>query len=68
MEPILKPTSSLVFNPYPHLGCPLNSCWPRGFPLHQILHPTVIADWKTNRVEKLGVLQSLADHEPGVFL
>lgn len=67
MEPVCN-TTSVVFNPYPHLGCPLNSCWPRGFPLDQVLHPetnTAAVDWKASSAAKIGVLQSLADHEPG---
>ena len=60
-------SSSNVLNPYPFLGCPEPVCWPRGFPLENILDVENVNlmcnnDMKTN----FGVLQSLADHEPDV--
>ena len=65
IEPILAKTD-LIYNPYPRLGAPQSPCWPRGFPLENILEST-----KSNTEERLlksdkskakfGILQSLAD-------
>ncbi|XP_052788969.1 uncharacterized protein LOC128223697 isoform X2 [Mya arenaria] len=61
------------FNPYPYLGAPNPSCWPRGYPLTLITsseemdHLTFesISNVKS-AAENIGVLQALADHEPDV--
>ena len=62
-----------VFNPYPFLGCPQSPCWPRGFPLTSVVEHTLPpADQMSLSVKhevpltSIGVLQSLADHEPDV--
>ena len=68
VEPILKPNEK-AYNPYPSLGAPDNSVWPRGFPIdlvqkpwdQQMPLPIVQSDAK-----RLGVLQSLADFQPDV--
>ncbi len=70
-EPDLATSNLTVFNPYPTLGCPeRNSCWPRGFPLGDILNKA----WNATNLIQLGhvplksfgVLQSLADIQPDV--
>ena len=64
--------SSVTFNPYPFLGAPLNTTWPRGLPLNEILHQDVwnvsTDDHRRTRepLSKFGVLQSLADIQPDV--
>ncbi|XP_052223025.1 uncharacterized protein LOC127838925 [Dreissena polymorpha] len=66
--------SAQLFNPYPILGAPSNICWPRGFPLTLIRKSSDQGHFKVNLVEEniekkvndIGVLQSLADHEPDV--
>ena len=58
---------SKVVNPYPYLGCPHSECWPRGFPLDDILESGfLITNCTIDHDIKFGVLQSLADHEPDV--
>ena len=53
-----------AFNPYPHLGCPDSTCWPRGHPLDQI-REEVQYEWSYGK-SKIGVLQSLADVQPDI--
>ncbi|XP_052771432.1 uncharacterized protein LOC128211070 [Mya arenaria] len=61
------------FNPYPYLGAPNPSCWPRGYPLTLIRssegmdHLTFknVSNVKS-AAKHVGVLQALADHEPDV--
>ena len=58
-----------VFNPYPSSLCPKDPCWPRGFPLSQVRNPKVYdPSFNDTRIKrsKIGVVQSLADHEPDV--
>ena len=68
VKPNLKP-ETLVFNPYPVLGCPSSICWPRGFPLNEIQN---VETWQASFRESIkplksfGVLQSLADVQPDV--
>jgi hypothetical protein len=65
---------SLVLNPYPLMGANVSPCWPRGFPLERIIsnsssharpspirlaHVTVAAS-------AVGIMQSLANHDPDV--
>ena len=59
--------SSAVVNPYLHLGCPESTCWPRGFPLNDI-HTAKCdsVNCAKENTNKIGILQSLADHEPDV--
>ncbi len=67
-KPILK-SNAVLFNPYPGLGCPSTTCWPRGFPLSEILDEDT---WKTpyenftTQMNTFAVLQSLADIQPDV--
>ena len=67
-KPILK-SNVVVFNPYPALGCPSVTCWPRGFPLSEIQNEDT---WKTSyenfttQMSTFAVLQSLADIQPDV--
>ena len=68
VKPILK-SNTMVFNPYPILGCPFPICWPRGFPLSEIQNPdTWQASFEeaTTQLHSFGVLQSLADVKPDV--
>jgi hypothetical protein len=68
MKPILQ-SNTLVFNPYPALGCPFPTCWPRGFPLNEIQNPDtwqVSFENSTTQLNSFGVLQSLADVQPDV--
>jgi hypothetical protein len=64
-----------TFNPYPLMGASTNTSWPRGFPLHQIKRQS--AGWgaklaqpapptKYIALEKIGVVQILADRDPDV--
>lgn len=61
-------------NPYPLLGCPTHPCWPRGYPLQDIVasnSPTSQAAASaavnsTVRTASIGIIQSLVDHEPDV--
>jgi hypothetical protein len=68
---VLAPQSSSrgAFNPYVVMGAPHKPCWPRG------LSPLAIRDNRTwgekfapmsLSVDKIGVIQSLAQHEPDV--
>jgi hypothetical protein len=59
-----------VFNPYPLMGSSNAEAWPRGFPLDQITRPST---WQALRVSggpgsfaRVGVWQSLANHDPDV--
>ena len=68
VKPNLKP-ETLVFNPYPVLGCPSPSCWPRGFPLNEIQNANTWEasfDESVMPLKSFGVLQSLADVQPDV--
>ena len=69
-EPRTVEGSSVTFNPYPVLGAPTNTTWPRGLPLHEILNQdvwnaTLAPDWRVP-LSSFGVLQSLADIQPDV--
>ena len=67
-QPIVpKKRSTSVINPYSLLGCPEPICWPRGYPLNNILDDqNVITTCGRRQANKFGVLQSLADHQPDV--
>jgi len=59
-----------VFNPYPLMGSTNPEAWPRGFPLDHITRP---ATWQAPRTSggpgsfaRVGVWQSLANHDPDV--
>jgi len=69
-EPENISSRMLVFNPYPMLGCPYrNQCWPRGFPLGQVLNKawnTTFSKPQQVPLKSFGVLQSLADVQPDV--
>ncbi|XP_061179250.1 uncharacterized protein LOC133187875 isoform X2 [Saccostrea echinata] len=62
-------TRALFFNPYNYLGSSELKIWPRGFPLENIM-PSRNHEFKfvseTFVKEKLGILQSIADHQPDV--
>ena len=67
--PCVDPKPLMALNPYPPLGCPVVSCWPRGFPLSQIVeNENQDNSLCTKSIERkdIGVLQSLADHDPDV--
>ena len=58
-----------TYNPYPVLGAPSLPSWPRGFPLEDIKkNSSRNARLKSAEVEtsSIGVLQSLAEHQPDV--
>ena len=58
-----------TYNPYPVLGAPTLPSWPRGFPLEDIKETSSRnAHLKSAEVEasSIGVLQSLAEHQPDV--
>ncbi len=66
VKPNLK-SETLVFNPYPVLGCPSQTCWPRGFPLNEIQNQDTFEasfDESVIPLKSFGVLQSLADIQP----
>jgi len=62
-----------VMNVYPYLGASNNKSWPRGFPLLQLKveasNPTpsntkaLLGSWNSS---KIGIVQSLANHDPDV--
>lgn len=66
----LLETSSVVTNVYPLFSN--NFSWPRGFPLDRINDPTSTGDIVNSErlfpdiITKVGVFQSLADHDPDV--
>lgn len=60
---------ALFFNPYNYLGSKEQKIWPRGFPLKEILPSrNQMFNFMEKRFpsEKIGILQSLADHQPDV--
>ncbi|KAH3821861.1 hypothetical protein DPMN_123629 [Dreissena polymorpha] len=70
----LEFNNAQFFNPYPMLGAPYSNCWPRGYPL-TLIHKssnqgvfklTKFTENIENILNNIGVLQSLADHEPDV--
>ena len=65
VQPVLEDSKVPVFNPYPSLGSEAK-CWPRGFPLDQILQSQNHHMESVNKSVKFGVLQSLADYQPDV--
>jgi hypothetical protein len=57
------------FNPYPHMGAPTKPSWPRGYPLDHIKDvdtKQVVVSLKQVdvRLTEIGVVQSLANHDP----
>ena len=66
VQPILD-DSDKVYNPYPSLGAPEKTCWPRGFPIDLIKNNWNLEFTKempANQDGKIGVMQSLADFQP----
>lgn len=63
---------SVVLNPYPLMGANVSPVWPRGFPLERIVSNSSSASKEipTMQVEvdssAVGILQSLANHDPDV--
>jgi len=63
---------SLVLNPYPIMGANVFPVWPRGFPLERIISNSSSSSNRipvaTVKVESssVGILQSLANHDPDV--
>lgn len=57
----------IVFNPYPSMGGPPHS-WPRGFPLDRVKKSLSPMTFQSDSValSTIGVIQSLADHDPDV--
>jgi hypothetical protein len=64
-----------VFNPYPLMGATTSTSWPRGFPMQQIkreqagwglVMPTEMQALTTIPLERVAVIQMLADHDPDV--
>eukprot|EP01038_Epipyxis_sp_PR26KG_P006993 gene6993-9557_t len=72
LEP--KGYKSIVFNPYPFMVNMKNAVWPRGFPLEKIkyLTPNVSREYRFRTDAKklplssVGIIQSLANHDPDV--
>ena len=70
VQPILD-HSDKVYNPYPSLGAPEKTCWPRGFPIDLVQKSWILGMTKelpcnSHGNGKIGVLQSLADFQPDV--
>jgi len=65
LEPWLVADETQVFNPYPMFVELEDVAWPRGFPLTQIQN---VSTWKvpkfTTTNPSIGVIQSLANHDP----
>ena len=60
-------TNNLLLNPYPYFGVSESYVWPRGFPLQHIKNSTTYPIMcAKNDAIKVGVIQSLANHEPDV--
>jgi hypothetical protein len=65
-------TCGLVLNPYPIMGASSSPCWPRGFPLECIQFSALeynVENGKRSQEfpsETIGILQSLANHDPDV--
>lgn len=62
-------SNTLFFNPYPYLGATAENAWPRGFPISNVnLIPSSKCNFQTQNIisDKIGILQSLADHQPDV--
>ena len=62
---------TISFNPYPLMGAPYLPSWPRGLPLEDIKISSKTGDMRlyfNNNIsmEKVGVIQSLADNDPDV--
>ena len=61
--------SAVVHNPYPCFGGPGN-VWPRGFPLGAVNEessvPCNVVEEENGETRSLGVVQSLANHDPDV--
>jgi len=55
------------FNPYPLMGAPFLPSWPRGFPLSHIKNNHSYATkLKKIPAKEVGIIQSLANHDPDV--
>lgn len=57
------------FNPYPLMGAPMLPCWPRGLPLEHIKEPGPNStDLAVRQIPTaaVGVVQSLAQHDPDI--
>ena len=59
-----------IWNPYPLMQASVDDSWPRGFPLEQTLDPTtrgtVAYSGKAVPMEKIGVMQFVADGNPDI--
>lgn len=59
--------AAVSFNPYPIMGAPTLPCWPRGLPLEDIkregTNQSALYD-TTLDTARVGVIQSLANHDP----
>jgi hypothetical protein len=59
-----------VFNHHPLMGATLEGSWPRGFPLEKIqdtkAHGKVVSSSNKVAMEKIGVIQFMADHNPDI--
>jgi len=59
--------NDIAFNPYPLMGAPNTSCWPRGFPLDLIKSQKDIKLSKRSySMADVGIIQSLANHDPDI--
>jgi hypothetical protein len=59
---------SLGFNPYPLMGATTSPCWPRGYPLDHIKENVseIVLSKRTLNFSTVGIVQSLANHDPDV--
>lgn len=63
------PETTFFVNPYPQLGATVPNAWPRGFPISEVASDESVNCFltpATKDVGKIGILQSLADHQPDV--
>lgn len=58
--------SCAAFNPYPVMGSPDPTAWPRGFPLNLLRQPCNYSLAPLSSDFKIAIVQSLADNEPDV--
>ena len=69
LEPLgYSALSMLSFNPYPLMGAPSAPCWPRGLPLQDIKFNASQVALKPKKIPiaSVGIIQSLANHDPDV--
>lgn len=61
--------SKTFFNPYLYLGATIPNAWPRGYPISEVkskLNFDCLPQSGTLKSSEIGILQSVADHQPDV--